>query len=78
MFMAQPTTLTGSIGIFGALPDFSELMTKKLGFKYDEVKTNRNSGYTGAEAPVHWTADEISQHASLREPWLCPLPPACR
>ena len=42
--MAQPTTLTGSIGIFGALPDFSELMTKKLGFKYDEVKTNKNSG----------------------------------
>ena len=28
--MAQPTTLTGSIGIFGALPDFSDLMTKKL------------------------------------------------
>ena len=31
--MAQPTTLTGSIGIFGALPDFSDLLTKKLGFK---------------------------------------------
>ncbi len=46
--MAQPTTLTGSIGIFGALPDFSDLLTKKLGFKYDEVKTNKNSAYMGA------------------------------
>ncbi len=54
--MAQPTTLTGSIGIFGALPDFSDLMTKKLGFKYDEVKTNRNSAYREPQAvPVHWS-----------------------
>ena len=58
--MAQPTTLTGSIGIFGALPDFSELMTKKLGFKYDEVKTNRNSAYTGAGSTRPWSADEIA------------------
>ncbi len=58
--MAQPTTLTGSIGIFGALPDFSELMTKKLGFKYDEVKTNKNSGYGAAGSSRPWTADEIA------------------
>lgn len=58
--MAQPTTLTGSIGIFGALPDFSELMTKKLGFKYDTVETNRNSAYTGAGSTRPWTAEEIS------------------
>uniref|UniRef100_A0AB33J6M8 Signal peptide peptidase SppA n=1 Tax=Prevotella sp. GTC17260 TaxID=3236796 RepID=A0AB33J6M8_9BACT len=41
--VADPTTLTGSIGIFGLLPDQSELMTKKLGLKFDEVKTNRNA-----------------------------------
>lgn len=57
--MAQPTTLTGSIGIFGALPDFSELLTKKLGFKFDEVKTNRNSGYTGAGTARPWNTEEI-------------------
>ena len=57
--MAQPTTLTGSIGIFGALPDFSNLMTQKLGFKFDEVKTNRNSGYTSAGIARPWSADEI-------------------
>lgn len=43
--MAQPTTLTGSIGIFGALPDLSGLITQKLGVKFDEVKTNRNSTF---------------------------------
>ena len=57
--MAQPTTLTGSIGIFGALPDFSELMTQKLGFKYDEVKTNQNSAYTGAGSTRPWSTEEI-------------------
>lgn len=37
---AEPTTLTGSIGIFGMVPDFSELMTEKVGLKFDVVKTN--------------------------------------
>lgn len=58
--MAQPTTLTGSIGIFGALPDFSDLMTKKLGFKYDEVKTNRYSTYASAGMSRPWSAEEIA------------------
>lgn len=40
---ADPTTITGSIGIYGITRDISELMTQKLGFKYDEVKTNRNA-----------------------------------
>ena len=57
--MAQPTTLTGSIGIFGALPDWSDLMTQKLGFKYDEVKTNRHSSYGTAGSTRHWTSEEI-------------------
>ncbi len=37
---AEPTTLTGSIGIFGMIPDVSNLMTEKIGLKYDVVKTN--------------------------------------
>ena len=43
--VAQPTTLTGSIGIFAVFPDFSGLVTQKLGMKFDEVKTNRNSTF---------------------------------
>ena len=43
--VAQPNTLTGSIGIFAAIPDMSGLITQKLGVKFDEVKTNRNSAF---------------------------------
>lgn len=43
--VAEPTTLTGSIGIFGMFPDFSGLLTQKLGVKFDEVKTNRHSAF---------------------------------
>ena len=43
--VAQPTTLTGSIGIFAIFPDMSGLVTQKLGVKFDEVKTNRNSTF---------------------------------
>lgn len=43
--VAQSNTLTGSIGIFAAIPDMSGLITQKLGVKFDEVKTNRNSTF---------------------------------
>ena len=39
----EPTTVTGSIGIFGMFADFSGLLTEKLGVKFDEVKTNSTS-----------------------------------
>lgn len=44
--VAQPTTETGSIGIFAAMPDISGLLTQKLGIKFDEVSTNRNSTFS--------------------------------
>lgn len=43
--VAQPNTLTGSIGIFAVIPDFSGLVTTKLGVRFDEVKTNRHSTF---------------------------------
>lgn len=39
--VAEPTTLTGSIGIFGMVPEASELINNKLGVHIDGVKTNR-------------------------------------
>ena len=39
--VAEPTTLTGSIGIFGMFPEASELMNKKLGLHVATVKTNK-------------------------------------
>ncbi len=40
---AEPTTITGSIGIFGTFPDATSLLEDKLALRFDEVKTNRNT-----------------------------------
>lgn len=56
--VAQPMTLTGSIGIFGIFPDFSGLITQKLGVKFDEVKTNKNSSFGTMARPM--TAEEMN------------------
>jgi protease-4 len=42
---AEPTTITGSIGIFGLIPNFSGLVTDKLGITFDGVKTHQFAGY---------------------------------
>ncbi len=44
---ADPTTITGSIGIFAMIPEASELLTQKLGLSFDVVKTNRASDFGG-------------------------------
>jgi protease-4 len=41
--IADNTTITGSIGIFGLFQDMTELYTKKLGINFSQVGTNRNS-----------------------------------
>ena len=43
--VAEPSTLTGSIGIFGMIPDATELLTEKLAFHFDVVKTNRYAAF---------------------------------
>ena len=43
--VAEPTTITGSIGIFGLIPNFSGLVTDKLGVTFDGVKTNKYTDY---------------------------------
>ncbi len=39
--VADPTTITGSIGIFGLVPNVNGLLTDKLGITFDGAKTNR-------------------------------------
>ena len=42
---AEPTTITGSIGIFGLIPNFSGLVTDKLGVTFDGVTTNKYTDF---------------------------------
>ena len=51
--VAEPTTLTGSIGIFGMFPDMSGLLKDKLGVRFDEVKTNKNSNFGTIARPFN-------------------------
>ena len=56
--IAEPTTITGSIGIFGMFPDFSGLLTEKLGIKFDEVKTNKHAAFGTMSRPFN--AEEMA------------------
>lgn len=56
--VAEPNTLTGSIGVFGMFPDVSGLLREKLGLKFDEVKTNKYALFGTRSRP--FTADELS------------------
>lgn len=51
--VAEPTTLTGSIGIFAMIPDVSGLMKDKLGLHFDGVKTNAHSDFFSMSRPFN-------------------------
>lgn len=38
---ADPTTITGSIGVFGVIPNFGKALNSNLGITFDDVKTNK-------------------------------------
>ena len=54
--VADPTTLTGSIGIFGMFPNMENLLTDKLGVHFDMVKTNKFADMGSINRPFN--ADE--------------------
>ncbi|RNC65181.1 signal peptide peptidase SppA [Proteiniphilum sp. X52] len=58
--VAQPTTLTGSIGIFGAIPNF-EGTARKLGIYTDEVKTNAFSDFGNLTRPFNEKEKQMLQ-----------------
>ncbi|MBQ8704523.1 MAG: signal peptide peptidase SppA [Bacteroidales bacterium] len=52
VIVAQPTTITGSIGVFGTVPNVGKLMRQKLGLNTDTVSTNRNSNSLSGYRPL--------------------------
>jgi len=56
--VAEPTTITGSIGIFGLVPNLSGLVTDKLGVTFDGAKTNR---YTDFEENLIMSKDNAEE-----------------
>src|SRR6185295_7386768 len=54
--VAQPNTITGSIGVFGLLFNMQKMFNNKLGITFDTVKTGRYADLGSATRPI--TAEE--------------------
>lgn len=50
--VSDPTTITGSIGVFGVVPNFEGLFSKKLGITFDWAMTNKNGDYIPVTKPL--------------------------
>jgi protease-4 len=48
----QPNTITGSIGVFGIIPNFQNLLNNKLGVTFDGVKTGKYSDIMSTNRPL--------------------------
>lgn len=59
--VAEPTTLTGSIGIFGMVPDASELLNDKLGLHFDGVKTHKMADMGSMSRPFNAEESALMQ-----------------
>lgn len=56
--IAEPTTLTGSIGIFATFPDASELLNDKIGVHFQSVKTNQFADFGDFARPMN-SAEQV-------------------
>ena len=59
---ADPTTLTGSIGVFGTIPNLKGFLNKKVGLTFDVAKTNENADFGTITEPL-----TEFQYAKLQE-----------
>ena len=58
---ASPNTITGSIGVFGIMPNLEELMTDKIGLTFDQVKTNKFADIGSVNRPLTQEEYDIIQ-----------------
>ena len=58
---ASPTTITGSIGVFGLIPNAGKLMNQKLGISTETVNTNENSDFPSIYRPMEVYEREVMQ-----------------
>jgi protease-4 len=61
--LASPNTITGSIGIFGMIPNLGELLNDKLGITTDVVKTNKNSDLLTLTRPMSEVERQLMQNS---------------
>ncbi len=58
---ANPTTISGSIGVFGLIPNAGKLLEQKLGLTTEVVNTNKNSDFPSIYRPMNSYEKEMMQ-----------------
>ena len=58
---ASPNSISGSIGVFGLLPNAGELLEKKLGLSTETINTNKNSDFPSVFRPMNVYEKEVMQ-----------------
>jgi protease-4 len=58
---ASPTTITGSIGVFGLIPNAGKLLNQKLGISTETVNTNKSSDFPSIYRPMEIYEKEVMQ-----------------
>lgn len=58
---ADPTTISGSIGVFGMIPNAEKLLEEKLGLTTEVVNTNKNSDFPSIFRPLNNAEKELMQ-----------------
>ena len=62
---ADPTTLTGSIGVFGTVPNAKKFLNETIGLTFDVVKTNKNADFgTITEPLTDYQKEMLQKHVS--------------
>lgn len=61
MIIAQPNTITGSIGVFGMMPEAGTLLSERIGITFDTVNTNANAGIGSIYRPVSEFEGQVIQ-----------------
>ena len=64
--IAEPNTITGSIGVFGMIPSIQKFMKNKLGITMDEVGSNKHSVPGGLYRPLD-ELESVNMQASVEE-----------
>lgn len=59
--VAEPTTITGSIGVFGVVPNMQKFFSNKLGITFDEIGTGKYSNFDGVTKPFNQSEKIIFQ-----------------
>ncbi|MDP4290824.1 MAG: signal peptide peptidase SppA, partial [Bacteroidota bacterium] len=59
---ASPNTITGSIGVFGIIPNFQKALQNKLGITFDRVSTNKHSDFISVTRPLDTEETGIMQN----------------